>query len=103
MSAVKPRLAVGYHSMQSPENNAAIMDEVRKTYDGPLALARDLMVINVTQEEINVRMAVVDEYVLPPNVTRAYVDAQRSGQKKASEYITGGKWKDYTPPPMPKK
>ena len=46
MSAVKPRLAIGYHSVQSPENNAAIMGDVRKTYDGPLALARDLMVIN---------------------------------------------------------
>jgi ribonuclease Z len=102
MSAVKPRLAVGYHSVQSPENNAAIMDEVRKTYDGPLALARDLMVINVTKEKIKVRMAVVDDYVLPPNVSRAYVSAQRSGQKKASKYITDGKWKDYTPPPMPK-
>jgi ribonuclease Z len=101
MSAVKPRLAVGYHSVQSPENNAAIMDAVRKTYDGPLALARDLMVINVTKEKINVRMATVDEYVLPPNVSGAYVKAPRSGQKKASKYITDGKWGGYTPPPMP--
>jgi len=103
MSAVKPRLAVGYHSVQSPENNAAIMAGVRKTYDGPLALARDLMVINVTKDNITVRMAVVDEYVLPPDVTPSYVKAPRSGQKKASKYITDGKWKDYTPPPMPKK
>jgi len=103
MSAVKPRLAVGYHSVQSPENNAAIMDGVRATYDGPLALARDLMVINVTKDNITVRMAVVDEYVLPPDVTPSYVKAPRSGQKKASKYITDGKWKDYTPPPMPKK
>ncbi|MEE9123465.1 MAG: guanitoxin biosynthesis MBL fold metallo-hydrolase GntH [candidate division NC10 bacterium] len=103
MSAVKPRLAVGYHSVQSPENNAAIMDGVRKTYDGPLALARDLMVINVTKEKINVRMAVVDEYVLPPDVTQAYKDAPRSDEKKTSEYITSGMWKGYTPPPMPKR
>ncbi len=103
MSAVKPRLAVGYHSVQSPENNAAIMDGVRKTYDGPLALARDLMVINVTKEKINVRMAVVDEYVRPPDVTQAYKDAPRSDEKKTSEYITSGKWKGYTPPPMPKR
>jgi ribonuclease Z len=102
MSAVKPRLAVGYHSVQSPENNAAIMDGVRKTYDGPLALARDLMVINVTKKNINVRMAVVDEYVLPPDVTQAYKDAPRSDKKKTSKYITDGKWKGYTPPPMPK-
>ncbi len=103
MSAVKPRLAVGYHSVQSPENNAAIMDGVRKTYDGPLALAGDLMVINVTKETINVRMAVVDDYVLPPDVTQAYKDADRSAEKKTSEYITSGKWKDYTPPKMPEK
>jgi ribonuclease Z len=103
MSEVKPRLAVGYHSVQSPENNAAIMDGVRKTYDGPLALARDLMVINVTKDKIIVRMASVDEYVLPPNVTQAYIKAPRTDEKKASEYITSGKWKGYTPPPMPKK
>ena len=103
MSQIKPRLAVGYHSVQSPENNAAIMDGVRKTYDGPLAIARDLMVINVTKETIKVRMATVDEYVLPPDVTEAYKKAPRSDEKKTSEYITSGKWKGYTPPPMPKK
>ena len=102
MSAVKPRLAVGYHSVQSPENNAAIMDGVRKTYDGPLALARDLMVINVTKDTIKVRMAIVDEYVLPPDVTQAYVKAPRTEQKSPSKFVTDGKWKGYTPPPMPK-
>lgn len=102
MSAVKPRLAVGYHSVQSPENNAAIMDGVRKTYDGPLALARDLMVINVTKDIIKVRMATVDEYVLPPDVTKAYLKAPRTDQKEPSEHIKSGKWKGYTPPPMPK-
>ena len=103
MSAVKPRLALGYHSVQSPENNAAIMDGVRKTYDGPLALARDLMVINVTKEDIVVRMATVDEYVLPPNVTQGYKDAPRSNKKSPSKEILKGKWKGYTPPAMPKK
>jgi len=95
-------LAVGYHSVQSPENNAAIMDAVRKTYDGPLALARDLMVINVTKKTIKVRMASVDEYVLPPDVTQAYKKAPRTDEKHPSEHILSGKWKGYTPPPMPK-
>ncbi|MCZ6469517.1 MAG: hypothetical protein O6499_07680, partial [Candidatus Dadabacteria bacterium] len=103
MSQINPRLAVGYHSVQSPENNAAIMDGIRKTYDGPLALARDLMVINVTKENIVVRMATVDEYVLPPDVTKPYIDAPRSKEKHTSEKIQSGKWKGYTPPPMPKK
>ena len=79
------------------------MDGVRKTYDGPLALARDLMVINVTKDDIKVRMATVDEYVLPPDVTQAYKDADRSDNKKTSKYISSGKCKGYTPPSMPKK
>ena len=103
MAKLKPRMAVGYHSVQSPENNAAIMDGVRKVYDGPLTIARDLMVINVTKETIKVRMATVDEYVLPPDVTQAYKDAPRSDKKKTSKHISSGKWKGYTPPPMPKK
>jgi ribonuclease Z len=103
MSQIKPRLAVGYHSVQSPENNAAIMDGVRKTYDGPLALARDLMVINVTKDDIVVRMAVVDEYALPPDVNKAYINAPRTDEKSPSAAILAGKWEGYTPPPMPKK
>ncbi|MBW2578071.1 MAG: MBL fold metallo-hydrolase [Deltaproteobacteria bacterium] len=103
MSTLKPRLAVGYHSVQSPENNAAIMDGVRAVYDGPLAIARDLMVINVSKKTIKVRMATVDEYVLPPDVTPAYVKAPRTDQKSPSEAVLKGKWDGYTPPPMPKR
>ncbi len=101
MATLQPRLAVGYHSVQSPENNAAIMDGVRAVYDGPLALARDLMVINVTADNIEVRMAIVDEYVLPPDVTPAYISAPRTDAKSPSEAILAGKWPDYIPPPMP--
>jgi ribonuclease Z len=102
MSALKPRMALGYHSVQSPENNAAITDGVRKTHDGPLTLARDLMVMNVTKDDIVVRMAVVDEYVLPPDVTQSYKDASRTAKKETSEFIQAGKWQGYTPPAMPK-
>lgn len=101
MATLNPRMAVGYHSVQSPENNEAIMTEIRKIYDGPLALARDLMVINVTKDHMAVRMATVDEYVLPPDVTEAYVNAPRTDQKDPSEEILAGKWEGYTPPLMP--
>jgi ribonuclease Z len=103
MATLKPRMAVGYHSVQSPANNAAIIDGVRKVYDGPLTIARDLMVINVTKEDIVVRMAIVDDYAEPPDVTNAYKKAARSNTKKVSDKVAAGKWKGYTPPPMPKK
>jgi ribonuclease Z len=103
MATLKPRLAVGYHSVLSPENTAAITDGIRKVYDGPLALARDLTVINVTKENIEVRMAIVDEYVLPSDVTPAYLSASRTAQKEVSQKLLDGKWPGYTPPPMPKR
>ena len=102
MSEVKPRHAVGYHSVLSPENFQAILEGVRETYDGPLTLARDLTVINVTKDLIVVREASVDDYVLPPDVTKAYIDAPRSKEKSPSDAILSGKWEGYTPPPMPK-
>ena len=42
-----------------------MLREVRRTYDGPLALAVDYMVFNVTKEDIKVRMAAVAEDIWP--------------------------------------
>lgn len=103
MSAVKPRMALGYHSVLSPENYQAILEGVRSTYDGPLTLARDLQVINVTKDQIIVREATVDEYALPPSVSQGYIDAPRSDDKSPSAKVEAGKWDGYTPPPMPDK
>ena len=61
------------------------------------------MAINVTRKDIVVRMAVVDEYVRPPAVTKAYLEAKRTGKKEPSKFIQDGRWKGYTPPPMPKE
>ena len=102
MSAVAPRMALGYHSVLSPENYQAILEGVRKTYDGPLTLARDLQVINLTKDQIVVRDASVDDYVLPPSVGKGYIDAKRSKNKSPSDKVNAGKWNGYTPPPMPK-
>ena len=40
--------------------------------------------------------------VLPPNVSEGYVKAPRTSPKEPSKFVTDGKWKEYTPPPMPK-
>ena len=92
MATLKPRLAVAYHTVQSPRNNAAIMDDDRKVYDGPLAIARDLMVINVTEDDLEVRTAVVDDYFLPPDVTPGYIKAPRiqADSVLASARASGG-------------
>ena len=76
---------------KSSDDNAAFTDGVRKTYDGPLTFARDLMVINVTKKDMVVRMSIVDDYVLPPDVTQGCKDADRTAQKETSEFIQAGK------------
>ncbi|MBW2230494.1 MAG: MBL fold metallo-hydrolase [Deltaproteobacteria bacterium] len=65
MSLVEPRLAVGYHFFNDFDTEPEVRDRVRRTYDGPLALATDYMVFNVTKDEIRTRMSVVDEEVWP--------------------------------------
>ena len=65
MALTKPRMAVGYHFFNDFDTMPAVLNDVRMTYDGPLALAVDYMVLNVTKDDVRVRMAVVDEDIYP--------------------------------------
>jgi ribonuclease Z len=103
MSEVKPRMAVAYHSILMPEKHQQILEGIRKTYDGPLTIATDLMVWNVTKDAITLREAVIPDRVTPPPTTEAYKKAPRSGEATMSQFIMDGVWKGFTPPPMPKE
>jgi ribonuclease Z len=70
MSAVTPRMAVAYHFFKDFDTAAAVHDRIRKTYDGPLSLAEDFMVWNVTKDDIRVRMAVTEEHTWSPPLSR---------------------------------
>ena len=58
MSAIKPRHAIGYHFFNEERTRYGIYDGVRETYDGPLSLAADNMVWNITKDKIVERMTV---------------------------------------------
>jgi ribonuclease Z len=103
MAEVKPRLAVGYHTIRQPELDLMMIDEVRKVYDGPLVIADDLMAWNITKDAIIQREVVSAERVQAPPTTEGYKKAERSGQASYSEYIDDGKWEGYTPPPLPEQ
>ena len=59
-------MAVAYHFFNDFDTSHEIHERVRTTYDGPLSLAEDYMVWNITKDEIRVRLAVFDEDVWPP-------------------------------------
>jgi ribonuclease Z len=48
----QPRHAIAYHFFNDIETNQAVYNELRKTYDGPLSLAKDLRVWNITPDEV---------------------------------------------------
>jgi ribonuclease Z len=54
-------MAVGYHVWLDWETAPGIIGEIRSVYDGPLTMAKDLMVWNVTKDEVLVRKAAFDE------------------------------------------
>jgi len=66
MSAIEPRMAVAYHFFNDWDTAGAVEDRIRKTYDGPLSLANDFMVWNVTKDKITTRMAVTEEATWAP-------------------------------------
>ena len=58
MSTIKPRHAIGYHFFNEEGTRFGIYDGVRETYSGPLSLAADNMVWNITRDKITERMTV---------------------------------------------
>jgi ribonuclease Z len=103
MSAIKPRMAVAYHTVLLPDIQQGMLEGIRKTYDGPLTIATDLFVWNVTKDAIITRQASFPDRVTPPPTTEGYKKAPRSGEAKMSKYVMDGVWDGFTPPPLPEE
>jgi ribonuclease Z len=89
MSIVKPRMAVAYHFINDFDTAPNIQEGIRKTYDGPLTLAKDMLVWNVTEDKIDVREVVYNENVwTAPIVEKGVVDT--SLRESESEFIKSG-------------
>ncbi len=92
MAATNPRLAVAYHFFNDFDTQPAVLRDIRRTYDGMLALAVDYMVFNVTEDDIKVRMAVVDEDIWPMPSTIPLVPPDPSLVRvDSSDYLRGGR------------
>lgn len=103
MSQLKPRMAIAYHAVLLPELLLENTEQIRSTYDGPLTIASDLFVWNVTKEKITVREAVAPERLYPPPAGPEWGAAKRSGEATTSEFIKSGVWEGFKPPPLPEK
>lgn len=91
MSAIQPRLAVGYHFFNDFDTAPVVYEDVRKTWDGPLALAVDYMVFNVTKDHITTRMAAIDQDIWPQPATIAKIPPDRSKAMRMTDLLMGGR------------
>jgi ribonuclease Z len=58
MSTIKPKHAIAYHFLIESDTRDQVLEYIRQTYDGPLTLAEDMLVWNITKDHIKVRKAV---------------------------------------------
>jgi ribonuclease Z len=101
MSLAEPRLAVAYHFWNHRDVEFEIFEGIRKTYDGPLALADDLTVINVTPDHIEVREVTFNHHSWPQGTSREWDTAPRGEPATGlmSEWLKEGEIKGLNPPP----
>lgn len=79
----KPHLGVGYHYFVNEDTVDPFFEGLRKTYNRPVVLAQDLMVINVTPEQVVTRMAETDPLHWPPRLKASGKRSRLSTRSKA--------------------
>ena len=101
MSMVEPRMAVAYHYWNHRDIEFEIYEGIRKTYDGPLALAADLTVINATTDHIEVREVITNHESWAQGTSKEWDTAPRSDPATGlmSEWLKKGELEGVNPPP----
>jgi len=90
MSEIKPRHAVSYHSME--ESFPDLREGIRETYDGPLSVAVDNMVWNITKNAVVERMAVSPDRASGVPGTTRQPPPERGLANPMSDFIANGEW-----------
>ena len=94
MSTIQPRHAIGYHFFNEQGTHDHILQGVRSTYSGPLSLAVDDMVWNITKDRILERMIVSPDQawgVNGPNKPPV-PPAPGTVPDPISDFIKAGRW-----------
>ena len=101
MSMVEPRMAVAYHYWNHRDVEFEIFERVRATYDGPLTMANDLTIMNVTKDHIEVREVTFNHESWPMGTSKEWDTAPRgeTATGLSSDWLIEGKLEGVNPPP----
>ncbi len=92
MSTIKPRHAVAYHFFNEEATRYGIYEGIRETYEGPLSMATDMMVWNITKDNITERMAVSTDDAWSVPGTAVQPPSEKGRPDPISDYIDKGRW-----------
>ena len=90
MSTINPRHAVAYHSFA--DVIPSIREGIGETYDGPLSIAVDMMVWNITKDKIVERMAVSPDRAWAVEGPSRQPPPEKGRPDVMSDYIKQGEW-----------
>jgi len=92
MSEIEPGHAVAYHFMNEDATRYNLYEAIRETYSGPLSMAIDNMVWNVTPDGVEERMAVIthEAWSVPGPTRQAPPETGR--RAVFSDFTNAGYW-----------
>ncbi len=92
-SLVEPRHAIAYHFYNDFETDPPVYLGLRTHYKGPLSLAKDLMVWNVTAEDIVVRRVVANQDSWPTEADSAIPPSELTWMPKTpmADWLQAGR------------
>ena len=92
MSTIKPKHAAVFHFFNEEATRYYIYDAIRETYGGPLSMATDLMVWNVTKDGVKERMTVLPEEAWPVGGPNQQPPPEGGRPDPISSEIKAGRW-----------
>jgi ribonuclease Z len=98
MSVIKPRHAVAYHFLNEEATRYSLYDNIRETYDGPLSMATDMMVWNITKDKVTERMAVSTEEAWAVSGPTRQAPPVKGQPLVFSKFILEGRWDEGAQP-----
>ncbi len=92
MSSVQPRHAVAFHFFNEEGTRYGIYEGIRETYSGPLSMATDMMVWNITKDKITERMAQSTDEAWSVPGTAKQLPPENGRPNPTTTFIDAGRW-----------
>ena len=92
MSTLQPKHAVAFHFFNEEATRYDLYEAIRETYEGPVSMATDNMVWNVTPDGVQERMAVITEDAWSVPGSSVQAPPSKPPRPVFSDFTNAGYW-----------